>query len=160
MMSSDYGRNKFPPKAFSSLLSSCSVPASSYPYSYTPLPTATTTPTTSTPSSSTTAAPTCTGTTYVSKQDDTCKSISKANSISTDRLIELNSLDYSCSSLSPGSALCIEDTCTVYTVQGNQTCQDIIKGQSFGLVQLIGWNPYISLPLSLYSLDFDLSVRS
>lgn len=35
MLSSDYGRTKLQPKAFSSLLSSCSVPATKYPYTYT-----------------------------------------------------------------------------------------------------------------------------
>lgn len=147
MMSSDYGRNKFPPAAYSSLLSSCSVPASSYPYTYTPLPTPTATSTITTGSTSPTATPTtCTGKTYVSKKGDTCKSISKANSVSTDHLIDVNKLDYSCSMLSPGTQLCIQDTCTVHTVQANQTCQDIVKGQSFGLVQLIGWNPYVHMP--------------
>lgn len=143
MMSSDYGRNEFPLAAYLSLLSSCSVPASSYPYTYTPLPTATATSTTTTrsTSASATAAPTCTGRTYVSKEGDTCKSISEANSVSTDRLVKVNKLDYSCSMLSPRTELCIQDTCTVHTVQGNETCQDIVKGHSFGLVQLIGWNP-------------------
>ncbi|KAI2707493.1 hypothetical protein DTO013E5_8367 [Penicillium roqueforti] len=141
MMSSDYGRNKFPPAAFSSLLSSCSVPASSYPYTYTPLPTATTMVSTPTGATSTTATPTCTGHTYISIEGDTCKSISKANSVSTDQLIKVNKLDYSCSMLISGTPLCIQDTCTVFTVQQNQTCNDIIKAQSFGLVQLIGWNP-------------------
>ncbi|KAL4759198.1 uncharacterized protein BDW70DRAFT_169597 [Aspergillus foveolatus] len=139
MMSSDYGRQQFPPAAYSSLLASCSVPASSYPYTYTPLPTAT--PTSTTPTA--TPTPACNGKTYVSQQSDTCETISKANSVSTDRLIEANHLDYSCSSLTPGTPLCIEDTCMVYTVKANQTCQDIVRGQSFGLVQLIGWNPTI-----------------
>ncbi len=35
MLNSDYGRTKLQPKAFSSLLSSCSVPATKYPYTYT-----------------------------------------------------------------------------------------------------------------------------
>lgn len=61
--------------------------------------------------------------------------------MATDCLIEVNHLDYSCSSLTPGTSLCIKDTCTVYTVNANETCQDIVRGQTFGLVQLIGWNP-------------------
>ncbi|OJJ30807.1 hypothetical protein ASPWEDRAFT_140622 [Aspergillus wentii DTO 134E9] len=143
MVSSDYGRRKLPPKAYSSLQSSCGVPASSYPYNYTPLPTGTPVSGTPTGSASATSTPTCAGQTYVSQGNDTCHSISKTHSISTDRLIEANHLDYACSSLSPGTELCIKDTCTVYTVQSNETCQDIIRGQSFGLVQLIGWNPTI-----------------
>ncbi|KAL8833432.1 MAG: hypothetical protein Q9170_004275 [Blastenia crenularia] len=49
MLSSDYGREKVKPKAFSSLLASCSVPASKYPYTYTTTPTASTTIATSPP---------------------------------------------------------------------------------------------------------------
>lgn len=139
MMNSDYGRNQFPLAAFSSLLSSCSVPPTSYTYSYTPLPTATTTTTTTTTSSSNPTA--CAGSTYVVQEGDTCESIALANSVSTDRMISRNHLDYACSSLAVGSSLCIEDTCTVYTVKANDNCDDIVQGQSFGKVQLLGWNP-------------------
>lgn len=142
MASSDYGRKQFPPEAFSSLLSSCNVPASSYTYEYTSSNPTTTSGSVSV-SSSVTPTPTCTGKTYVSKEGDTCKSISEAQSISTDRLVEINHMDYSCSSLTSGTEICIEKTCTVYTVQANQTCGDIVRGHSFGLVQLIGWNPTI-----------------
>jgi hypothetical protein len=127
MLSSDYGRTQFAPAAYSSLLSSCSVPPSSYPYDYTPLPTPTT----------------CRGSTYVVKDADTCESISIENLVATDRLIQLNHLDYNCSSLTTGSELCIDETCTVYTVKVDDTCQRIYQGQSFGLVQLLGWNPTI-----------------
>lgn len=140
-MNSDYERHQFPPAAYSSLLSSCGVPASSYPYSYSALPTAT--PTSSGPAGSTSAipTPTCQGKISVSQQGDTCETISQANSISTDRLIEVNHLDYSCSLLTPGTPLCIESTYTIYTIKANEACKDIVRGQSFGLVQLIGWNP-------------------
>lgn len=56
-------------------------------------------------------------------------------------MIRRNYLDYYCSSLAPGAELCIEDTCTVYSVKANDTCKGIVQGQSFGLVQLLGWNP-------------------
>ncbi|KAJ5505939.1 hypothetical protein N7453_004896 [Penicillium expansum] len=125
MASSEYGRKQFPPNVLS-LLSSCNVPASSYTYVYTSS-NPTTTPESSGVSSSATATPTSTftGKTYIAKEDDTCKSISEGQSISTDRLVEVNHLDYSCSSLTSGTALCIEKTCTMYTVQANQTCEDI-----------------------------------
>ncbi|KAK4864820.1 hypothetical protein LT330_001443 [Penicillium expansum] len=120
MASSGYGRKQFPTNVFSSLLSSCNVPASSYTYVYTSS-NPTTTPESSGVPSSATATPTstCTGKTYIAKEDDTCKSTSEDQSISTDRLVEVNHLDYSCSSLTSGTALCIEKTCTVYTVQAN-----------------------------------------
>ncbi|KAL4936502.1 hypothetical protein BDV06DRAFT_233336 [Aspergillus oleicola] len=128
IMSSDYGREQFPLGAYSSLLSSWEVPASSYPYSYTELPTFT--PTTST-SNATTSMPTpCGGTTYTVKDGNTCESISYANSVGTDRMIQRNYLDYYCSSLSLGSEICIEEL-----------CKGIIQGQSFEMVQLLGWNP-------------------
>ncbi|SPB45014.1 unnamed protein product [Aspergillus niger] len=71
------------------------------------------------------------------------RNIDHRHSDFTDQLIKVNKLDYSCSTLASGMPLCIQDTCTVFTVQQNQTCNDIVKGQSFGLVQLIGWNPTI-----------------
>ncbi|KAJ5372785.1 hypothetical protein N7517_004791 [Penicillium concentricum] len=144
MASSDYGRKQFPLEVFSSLLSSCSVPASSYPYEYTSsYPTTTSESSSASSTGNATPTPTCAGKTYVAKEDDTCKSISESQSISTDRLAEINHLDYSCSSLTSGTELCIEKTCKVYTVQANQTCEDIVRGKTFGLVQLIGWNPTI-----------------
>jgi hypothetical protein len=75
-----------------------------------------------------TPTPTCTGKTYVSTQGDTCQSISKSQSISTDRLVEINNLDYACKSLVPGTNLCIDKTCETYTVKTNETCQSIVKG--------------------------------
>lgn len=54
--------------------------------------------------------------------------------MSSDRFVELNHLEYNCSLLTPGTELCIEKACTLYTVQKNQTYQDIVKGQSFGIV--------------------------
>lgn len=139
MVSSDFGQVKIKPEAFSALLSSCSVPASSYPYTYTSIPTATTT--TPTTTGEPTATATCTGIMYTARLGDTCESISKANSVATDRMIDLNSLDYGCTALTTGTQLCIQDTCNLYTIQQNQTCGDIVKGQPFSLVQLLGWNP-------------------
>ena len=43
MLTSDYGRVKIQPDQYSALLSSCGIPASSYPYTYTPMPTTTAT---------------------------------------------------------------------------------------------------------------------
>ncbi|KAK3395031.1 LysM domain-containing protein [Podospora didyma] len=137
MLSSDYGRVRFRPDQFSAILSSCSVPASKYPWSYTPTQGATTT------SVSTTAAParTCAGTLYKAKQGDTCESISKVNSVATDRMIDLNNLDYKCKTLKPGATVCIEDQCRTLVVQKNQTCDSISKGQAFNVGHLQSWNP-------------------
>jgi LysM repeat protein len=121
------------------------VPESSYTYSYTPsFPSTTSESPNGTSSAGPTPTPTCTGKTYVSTQGDTCQSISKSQSISTDRLVEINNLDYACKSLVPGTNLCIDKTCETYTVKANETCQSIVKGQKFGMVQLIGWNPSVT----------------
>lgn len=165
MLSSDYGRTKLQPKAFSSLLSSCSVPATKYPYTYT----------SSTPTASATAyvwfsylhlfpfmegrgntemmmmmmirtatpapAKNCTDTPYTVSASDTCKSISQAKSIAIDRLITANNLDYNCSLLTSGSKLCLGPKCTLHEVAKNETCQSISKGKQYTSVQLISWNP-------------------
>ena len=137
MVSSDYGRARVPEDQFASLLSSCSVPASSYTWTYTPVPTANATTTTTSPATT----PTCAGTTYTVKSGDTCESISKANSVATDRMILLNNLDYKCASLVEGRELCIQDTCKLATIQNNQTCDDLVEGTGFTVVQLQSWNP-------------------
>ncbi|ESZ90353.1 LysM domain-containing protein [Sclerotinia borealis F-4128] len=137
MLSSDYGRVKVQPSAFSSLLSSCGTPASSYPYTYT------STSTTSTSTSTATSTANCTGTTYTVTSADTCQSISQSNSIAIDRLIAQNELDYNCTSLTSGSSLCLGESCALQTITANQTCADIIGRNGFTTIQLISWNPTI-----------------
>jgi len=131
-----------------SVLSSCSVPASSYPYTFTPGAPVTTTSSTAT-ASAPAATPTCAGTKYKVKQGDTCNSISRAQSMSSDRLIHVNYLDYDCSGLVAGRELCIQDTCPLVTIQKNQTCEDLVAGKGFTTVQLISWNPSVPAPLQL-----------
>ncbi|CAL8580056.1 hypothetical protein XPA_005790 [Xanthoria parietina] len=143
MLSSDYGRDKVKPKAFSSLLSSCSVPATNYPYTYTVTPTTSTA--TSTGTTTAAAKPTCTGIKYTVAAADTCQSISKAKNIAMDRLIADNQLDYNCTSLKAGTSLCLGASCALYTVTTNQTCADITRGKQLTNVQLISWNPTIHI---------------
>ena len=144
MQESEQGRRRFPEDDFKSLLSSCSVPASSYPYSFTPgAPT-----TTDEAPTSTIALPECEGTIYVVRDGDTCNSIAKAQSMSTDRLVEVNSMDYMCTGLHTGQRLCVQDTCELITVRKNQTCKDLVAGRGFTTVELISWNPYVQISLS------------
>lgn len=138
MLSSDYGRGRVSPEAFSSLLSSCSADPASYTYTYT---STTTTPGTTT---TTAASHTCTGTTYIASGADTCESISEANGVATDLMIYRNNLDYNCTVLSAGTSLCLQDTCTIKTLDRNYTCSEITDGQSFSLLQLVSWNPLVS----------------
>lgn len=137
MVSSDYRRARYPEKAFKSVLSSCSVPESSYTYTYTSISTSEPPPTTTDPS----PAPTCTGETYVVQEGDTCESISLGNSVATDRMIKANYLDYTCNQLSPSLALCIIDKCKLLTIEANQTCDSIVEGRGFSTIQLQSWNP-------------------
>lgn len=143
MQESDYGRGKVPEEDFENLLSICSVDPSKYPYDYTSAPPtttggATTTSATEPPSSTST----CAGTFYTSKEGDTCESISLDQSVSTDRLVDVNYLDYNCTTLTAGMKLCIQDTCKLATIKANQTCSDIVSDTGFSVTQLTSWNPY------------------
>ncbi|KAL2060600.1 hypothetical protein VTL71DRAFT_9241 [Oculimacula yallundae] len=137
MLSSDYGRVRVKPDAYSSLLANCSTPASKYPYTYTS--------TTSSPTITPTGAPAqnCTGTRYTVGASDTCNSIASKNSIATDRFITQNGLDYNCSSIKAGSTVCIGQSCSLRMIKASDTCDIIISGQKFTSVQLISWNPTI-----------------
>ncbi|KAJ5719736.1 hypothetical protein N7493_007314 [Penicillium malachiteum] len=135
MLGSTYGQQRIDSVAFSSLLSSCSVPASSYPY-FTP------TATSATLSSTTvTAVATCTGTTYTVESGDTCESISSAHSIAIDRFITENHLDSNCTTLKTGDDVCLGESCTLYEVKANDTCRSILADKPFYLNQLLSWNP-------------------
>ncbi|RYP62165.1 hypothetical protein DL771_009838 [Monosporascus sp. 5C6A] len=136
MVSSDYGRGKVAVDDFEKMLSTCKASPSDYPWTHTSRPPAPTTPGEPTP----TPRP-CRGTTYTVAQGDTCKSISKANSVAIDRLIYDNGLDYLCNSLTVGTKLCIGDSCNLHTVESGETCQSIVQGRGFNLVQLKSWNP-------------------
>lgn len=138
MLGSTYGRQRIDPGAFSSLLSSCSVPASSYPYS-----TPTATSATLSSSATVTAVATCTGTSYTVKKDDTCESIASAHDIATDRFITENHLDSNCTTLSAGDDVCLGASCTLYQVQANDTCSSILAEKTFYLNQLLSWNPLV-----------------
>ncbi|KAH6889840.1 hypothetical protein B0T10DRAFT_360979, partial [Thelonectria olida] len=141
MVGSDFGREKYSEKEFKSVLSSCSAPTSSYPYT---IPSTSTTKTTSKSGSTTTtqaSTPTCEGEKYMVKKGDTCKSISKAKSVATDWLIKANHLPYSCKNLKVGKTLCIQDKCKLATIQKNQTCESFTRGKGLSLIQLQGWNP-------------------
>ncbi len=147
MLESAYGLRRVSPGAFSSLLSSCSSPAASYPYTA-PAPTAATSTVTATATSASATA-FCTGTPYTVQSGDTCASIAQANSVATDRFITDNHLDYNCTAITPGSQLCIPERCLLYRVQTNDTCTGILAGKDYSLNQLLSWNPYVELSSSV-----------
>ncbi|KAL4962768.1 uncharacterized protein BDV14DRAFT_210410 [Aspergillus stella-maris] len=138
MLGSVYGRQRVDPDSFSSLLSSCSVPGSSYPYS---TPTSTSGSTTSSATSSPIA--TCTGTAYTVQEGDSCDSILKAHKIATDRFITQNHFDANCSTMNVGDSICLGASCSLYQVQLDDTCSSILSNYTFYLNQLLSWNPTI-----------------
>jgi hypothetical protein len=135
MLESSYGQVRMSPAAFSSILSSCGVPASSYPYT-TPVSTSITATTTASAANAT-----CTGVKYTVQSTDTCDSIALANSIATDRFLTENNLDYNCSNLVVGNEVCLGASCALYQVKVNDTCDSILETETFYLTELISWNP-------------------
>lgn len=135
MLESSYGQMRMNPAAFSSILSSCRVPVSYYPYT---TPSSTSATATSTASA---ANATCTGTVYTVQTDDTCDSISLSNSIATDRFLTQNNLDYNCSNLVVRNQVCLGASCALYQIQANDTCDSILLPETFYLTQLLSWNP-------------------
>jgi hypothetical protein len=141
MQESEYGRHKVPEDDFEDLLSMCSVDPDDYPFTYTSIPPTTTGGGATTSASPPSSSPTCAGEMYETKEGETCVSIALANSMSTDRLIDVNHLDVNCTTLTSGMRLCIQDTCKLATIKAGQTCSDFISGTGFSAVQFISWNP-------------------
>lgn len=75
------------------------------------------------------ASATCTGPTYTVQSGDACQSIGVANGIATEVFISDNGLDYNCTTLILGEEVCLGDSCDLYQVQTNNTC-DAIFGRS------------------------------
>jgi len=136
MLDNPYGNFRIDSGQFSSQLSACGVPASSYPITFT----------SSTVSATQTSQPpasTCTGTPYTVESGDTCQSIASEYSIAYGRFITDNNLDVNCTGLTPGREVCLGPSCTTLTVQQNTTCNSILANETFYLTQLLSWNPTI-----------------
>lgn len=125
MLKSSYGRASIDDDFFPSLLSSCDVPASSYPYMDPATTTTTTATATGTVTTTAAASATCTGPTYTVQSGDACQSIGVANGIATEVFISDNGLDYNCTTLILGEEVCLGDSCDLYQVQTNNTCDAI-----------------------------------
>ncbi|KAL4745604.1 hypothetical protein BDW72DRAFT_208065 [Aspergillus terricola var. indicus] len=137
MLGSPYGQPRVDSNAFSFLLSSCSILASSYPYT---TPTKTSTSASTTMQSATITPTTCSGTSYAVRESDSCDSIASAHNIATDRFITENNLDLNCTTLSVGDHVCLGDSCALYQVQTNDTCKSILANHTFYQNQLLSWN--------------------
>lgn len=134
-----WGYSESQETAYSRLLSSCSIPATNYPITYTP-PSSTVTATTGTGATST-PVPRCDAT-YTVGPDDTCSSISAAKSIADNWLASINNLDPQCRGLVPGSKLCLPPACKTHLVAVNDTCSSIIDsaGYPIRLPRFLSWN--------------------
>ncbi|KAI1151808.1 hypothetical protein F4825DRAFT_421529 [Nemania diffusa] len=136
MLSSEFGARKITPSGYSSLLSSCAVAPTRYPYttpSSVALPTMTPMPN-----------QTCFGGTYYTiKGGDGCESIAAANNLAIDNFLALNSIDPNCTAIAQGMTVCIRDSCKLYTVQPGDTCKSILAAHSFTMNELVAWNPVL-----------------
>jgi spore germination protein YaaH len=86
--------------------------------------------------------PTCGGSQYVVKPGDTLESVSIAQKVATDTLLNRNGLSYD--GFPANGTLCIENTCTVYVVKTNDTCQGIASVSNVTTTQLFSWNTNIN----------------
>ncbi|GAP91634.2 hypothetical protein SAMD00023353_6400110 [Rosellinia necatrix] len=128
---------------YQSLTSSCSV--SNMPLSTSTLDIPTLTSPTPGPT------PTCTGETYSIQPGDTCLSISTSQGVGTGWLLDDNNLSAWCYDFPSTGNLCINNPCTVHTVQANDTCRGIARGANITETQLKSWNPIINL--GCYNLE-------
>ncbi|KAJ4319637.1 hypothetical protein N0V84_006273 [Fusarium piperis] len=112
--------------AYTSLTKSCS--KSGFPLA--------TTVTEKTPTTTIPIAP-CLGVVYTVKAGDDCRSISKANGVSTSWMLYDNGLKAFCNDFpAAGGSICIVNNCKTYTVQAKDTCQSIAAAANITTVQL------------------------
>lgn len=86
----------------------------------------------------------CTGTYVPVETGTSCDQFAETNSISTDQLLNINSLAGGCADW-PGNntELCVQDNCTPYVVQEGDTCSSVANGAEITITQLVTWNPFI-----------------
>lgn len=89
--------------------------------------------------------PACAGKTYQIQPGDDCHSISTSQGIATSWLLSDNNLASFCTDFPTEGSLCLTNTCSVYTVQTNDTCKSVAKTSNITEALLISWNP-VSLP--------------
>lgn len=83
----------------------------------------------------------CTSKTYTIKASDDCYSISKTQGIGTAWLLSDNNLAAYCADFPPSGSLCLINTCMVYEVATDDTCEGIAKAAKITVAQLKAWNP-------------------
>ncbi|KAI1180782.1 hypothetical protein F4777DRAFT_596051 [Nemania sp. FL0916] len=88
--------------------------------------------------------PACAGKTYQIQPGDDCHSISTSQGIATSWLLSDNNLASFCTDFPTEGSLCLTNTCSVYTVQTNDTCKSVAKASNITEALLISWNPALS----------------
>ncbi|KAI0814080.1 hypothetical protein GGR55DRAFT_687075 [Xylaria sp. FL0064] len=86
----------------------------------------------------------CAGKMYEIQPGDDCHNISISQGISTGWLLFDNHLAAFCSDFPTSGSLCLVNTCSVYTIQTNDTCKSISKSNDITEALLTSWNPSIS----------------
>lgn len=122
---------------YESKTSSCSV--TDYPLTISTLPFSQPPVISSTP----TPSP-CSGKEYQIQSGDDCYKISKSQGIGTAWLLSDNSLTAYCANFPQNGALCIKNTCQIYTVQPADTCEVMAMSHNITIAQLKAWNPIIN----------------
>ncbi|CAP64831.1 uncharacterized protein PODANS_5_3800 [Podospora anserina S mat+] len=131
-LSSPFGYDAEAAAGFSSLTQSCK--KTGYNYA---------TPTSYALNSAGTAPPPqrtrSTGTQYVVKAGDTCRTIAGLAGVGSYQLINENGLDLSCNLLPPaGESICIPEKCETFELVVDQTCDDIMKEYGMTKAQFAG----------------------
>ncbi|KAF2716672.1 carbohydrate-binding module family 50 protein, partial [Polychaeton citri CBS 116435] len=133
---------------YNSLTSSCRV--TGMPVSTTPLSSSRLSTYTSLTSS---PARTCSSRKYHVHPDDTVRSIAKSQGISVGWLVIDNNLSAYGAHFSANGSLCIQNTCTLYTVRSNDTCILIARAHKVTMAQLLSWNPILDPTCSNLALS-------
>ncbi|KAE8161705.1 carbohydrate-binding module family 50 protein [Aspergillus tamarii] len=85
------------------------------------------------------------GTIYTTKEGDTCDSIALAQGVSAATMFYINPNILNCSSIWPGTNLCLPQKCdSVYVVQPEDTCIDIAVGAGIRTQNLIDYNSQLT----------------
>ncbi|PWY74467.1 hypothetical protein BO94DRAFT_538646 [Aspergillus sclerotioniger CBS 115572] len=94
------------------------------------------------------------GNTYTTKEGDTCDSIALAHSVSAATMSFTNPNILNCSSIRPGTPLCLPLECDVYTVQPGDTCTSIALGVYSSTRKILSYNTQLNWDCSnLHSPD-------
>ncbi|RAL03508.1 LysM peptidoglycan-binding domain-containing protein [Aspergillus ibericus CBS 121593] len=94
------------------------------------------------------------GNTYTTQEGDTCDSIALSHSISAATMFYTNPNILNCSSILPGTPLCLPLQCDVYTVQPGDTCTTIALKFYSRTQNIISYNSQLSWDCSnLHSPD-------